>query len=134
MIRLLIAGFAALILGLNLMMIHYALRITPESLVEIGSKLTKMGSIVTIIGFIILAIGLIRGFRGNLSPETTAILSAGSSVTVIGISTIISAQGNNNEVVINAGAWAATGIGFILVAMYAIYQYRRILISRIKQK
>lgn len=134
MIRLLIAGFAALILGLNLMMIHYALRITPESPAEIVSKLTQLGSIVTVIGFIILTIGLIRGFRGNLSPEATAILSAGSSVTVIGISTIISAQGHNNVEIINSGAWAATGIGFILVVIYAIYQCRLMLKLRTKSE
>jgi len=132
MVRLLVAGFSALILGLSLMMIYYVLRITPESPTEIVGDLVQKGAVVTIIGFIILAIGIITGFRGNLSPETSAVLLAGSSVTVIGISTIIVAHGHGNEAVINAGAWAATAIGFILVVIYAIFRCRRILRSRMK--
>lgn len=134
MIRLLIAGFAALILGLNLMMIHYVIRITPESPLEIVNELTRVGSIVTIIGFIILVIGLIQGFRGKLSPETAAILLAGSSVTVIGISTIIGGRGHNNETAIYTGAWTSTGIGFILVMIYAICRCRQILKSKPKSE
>jgi hypothetical protein len=109
------------------MLIFYITSTTSELSTEIINKLTQTGSIVTGIGFLILAIGLIRGFRGNLSGETSAILTTGANVTVIGISTVISGRGHGNESVIHAGAWVAVSIGIMLIIIYSILRITQLL-------
>jgi hypothetical protein len=71
-------------------------------------------------------IGSIRGFRANLSPETTATLTTGAAIFVIGISTIIAVHGYGNEEYVRNGAWAATGIGATFTIIYASLRYRQI--------
>lgn len=132
LVRLLIAGFGALVLGLNLMMIHYITSITSKFPIEIINKLTETGSIITGIGFTILIIALIRGFRGNLSEETSVVLSTGTYVTVMGISTIISGRGHGNETIVYVGSWVSTGAGIILIVTYLFLQYLQPFIARIR--
>ena len=125
MIRLLIAGLASLVLGLNLMVIYNALRITDTGTLAVIDELSQIGLIVTIVGFTIIAVGAIRGLRGNLTPETSVILTAGSAVTVIGISTIVMARGHGSEDYVKDGAWVASIIGIALIAVYVIRRYKQ---------
>ena len=126
MLRLLIAGFAVLVLAVNLMVIDYTLRITNANTPEVISKLTQTGLIAVLLGAAIFVVGFIRGFRKNLSPETSAIFTAGSSMFVIGASTVIRAIGHDYETAVKYGAWVAAGIGFTMVMIYAIHQYIQI--------
>jgi len=126
MLRLLIAGFAVLVLAVNLMVIDYTLRITNANTSDVISKLTHAGLIAVLLGAAIFVVGFIRGFRKNLSPETSAIFTAGSSMFVIGASTVIRAIGHDYETAVKYGAWAAAGMGFIMVMIYAIHQYIQI--------
>jgi len=116
----LIAGFAALVLGLNLMAIWYSLTITTENPEEVLNKLLLVGGVITLVGFVILIVGIIPSFLKKVSRERAVILSTGSNVVALGIAWIIGMIGYGNESVVKAGAWAATVIGAALVIAYCV--------------
>lgn len=120
MVRMLIAGFAALVLGLNLMAIWYSLTITTENPEEVLNKLLLVGGVITLVGFVILIVGIIPSFLKKVSRERAVILSTGSNVVALGIAWIIGMIGYGNESVVKAGAWAATVIGAALVIAYCV--------------
>ena len=120
MVRMLIAGFAALVLGLNLMAICYSLTITTENPEEVLNKLLLVGGVITLVGFVILIVGIIPSFLKKVSRERAVILSTGSNVVALGIAWIIGMIGYGNESVVKAGAWAATVIGAALVIAYCV--------------
>lgn len=124
MVRMLIAGFAALVLGLNLMAIWYSLTITTESPEEVLNKLLLVGGVITLVGFAILIVGIIPSFLKKVSQERAAILSTGSNMVALGIAWIIGMIGYGKESIVKAGAWAATVIGVALVIAYCVVRIK----------
>ncbi len=120
MVRMLIAGFAALVLGLNLMAIWYSLTITTENPEEVLNKLLLVGGVITLVGFAILIVGIIPSFLKKVSQERAVILSTGSNMVALGIAWIIGMIGYGKESIVKAGAWAATVIGVALVIAYCV--------------
>jgi hypothetical protein len=122
MINLLIAGFATLVLGLNLMMIWSALNTMATNTTASQTRLERIGMAVTFIGFTVLGLGIFR-LLTTPSLETGIILSTGSSVISLGIASIVRARGYGHERVVFACSWVAAGIGIGLILSYSMVVY-----------
>jgi hypothetical protein len=121
-IGLLLAGFGALILGLNLIMIWRILNVTTEERQVVVNQLLRIGAIATIAGFLVLFAGV---FLLVTAPSlvSIAILSLGSSVVVLGLIHLVQTRGSEHQRAVHAGAWAATGIGIGFILSYLIVVY-----------
>ncbi len=129
-VSILAAGLASLVLALSIMLIYYILKTAEANAQDIANRLLDKGAILACIGFVILIVGLVRAFRGNLTQENHLILTTGTQVVILGISLLISVLGYENEVIVERCAWAAAGIGIILMGIYGFLQWKEMRLQR----
>jgi hypothetical protein len=103
------------------MTVRYISLITLPSPAEATEKLVVSGAIITLVGFAIMIVGIVPLFLRRAPAEIVPMLSVGSSVTILGIATIIRAMGHGNERVLFVSAWSVAGGGTALIFAYCTW-------------
>ena len=119
-VRLLLAGFGALVLALNLSMIRLSLVLTAPPRPEVTAKLVRAGVVAILIGFAIVAVGLALSFWRRPTQERVTIVGTGSSVTAIGVAYVVRSVGYPDQGVILVWAWLAAVVGAAFIAWYLL--------------
>jgi hypothetical protein len=115
---LLSAGLSAMVLGLNLMRIHFTLKLTTNNPIEIQKKLIVVNSVVFGVGILIIIIGALSTIWVGF--QQSVIYSTGVNVALMGASGIIATIGRPNLKSIYVAAWTSILIGILLIILAVI--------------
>lgn len=108
------AGISVMVLGVNLMLIFFTLRVTRPQEIEVIKKLRGMSFFVMALGIMILVVGIpVRLFVN--STEADIITGAGSSILVTGFYTLFRAIGHKSVDAFRTGGFIVSGVGLVFI-------------------
>ncbi len=114
-----------LVLGLNLIVMKYVLKVSGAVPDAARCGLAKNGAILAFLGIVVWGLGIAMwGYNWQLHlNDWSDITKVGAAILGIGASLIVRTYGRRHERIVNSGAWAAVGIGILLFLANFVIPY-----------